>query len=148
MSYLRWSSSATKRRNSCAKGTRFDAPLFHHDAPNPNGRVKKFRSLFHFLFPVFDGQSEGGVCLCSSSGQVRGERQQCVCPADQSSRWEAKTVGHGPFSRPSTVDHVVIRSYEPCPIVTNHNSVNVYHSNTASIGSLTQDMQPHQKAWV
>lgn len=67
MSYLRWSSSATERRNSRATGTRFDAPLFHHDAPNPNGRVKKFRSLLHFLFPVFDGQPEGGVCLCSST---------------------------------------------------------------------------------
>lgn len=54
MSYLRWSSSATKRRNSRATGTRFDAPLFHHDAPNPNGHVKKKKnseafSTFFFL---------------------------------------------------------------------------------------------------
>lgn len=145
MSYLRWSSSPTKRRNSCATGTRSDAPLFHHDAPNPKKIQKPFPLSFSCLWWSVRGRS---LSLFQHSGQVRGERQQCVCPADQSSRWEAKTVGHGPFSRPPTVDHVVIRSYEPCPIVTNHNSVNVYHSNTASIGSLTQDMQPHQKAWA
>lgn len=64
-----------------------------------------------------DGLSVSSLQFLSASAQ----RQKSVCSEDSSAAqhwWEATTVGHGLFSRPFTVGHMVIRPYDPCSYCT------------------------------